>query len=74
MKRPKLIFEIDRAKNKEFFVRIVMRNGKQTFTSGETYKRIAGAANAIKALVVAIAGQSYEVRDLTKSVATHKRK
>lgn len=67
MKRPKLIFQIDRAKNREFFVRIVMRNGKQTFTSGETYQKRQGVHRAIDGLVNALHGLDFEVRDLTKA-------
>lgn len=66
MRRPKVRFEIDRAKNKELFARIVIRNGKQTWTSGETYQRKQGVERAIKGLVDALHGLDYEIVDLVK--------
>jgi uncharacterized protein YegP (UPF0339 family) len=64
MKKPKIKFEIDRAVNNEFFVRIVARYGKQTFTSGETYKRVAGAKKAIDRLVTGLHALDYEIIEL----------
>lgn len=73
--KAKLTFEIKRSDaNDEFYVRIVMRNGKQTFTSGETYQRRQGAQRAIDGLVNALHGLDYEVKDLTQSTVTHKRR
>jgi uncharacterized protein YegP (UPF0339 family) len=65
-KKIALTFEIQRASNKQFFVRIVMRNGKQTFTSGEQYLRRGAARKAIDSLLIAIDSTDYEIVDLTQ--------
>jgi uncharacterized protein YegP (UPF0339 family) len=56
-------FVIERAANKEFFVRIISRNSKQTFTSGEQYKRTVSASKAISSLISAIKDGEYVVVD-----------
>jgi uncharacterized protein YegP (UPF0339 family) len=64
--KPKVKFQINHAVNDEFFVRIVLGNGKQTFTSGETYQRRQGCQRAIKGLVDALHELDYQIVDESK--------
>ena len=45
--KPKI--EINKAKNKEFFLTLKSANNKKVMTSGETYKTRQGVENAVKA-------------------------
>jgi len=65
MKKPRVTFEIIRAVNNEFFVRIVMRNGRFTWNTGETHLKKQSCKRAIERLVEALHGLDYEIKDLT---------
>ena len=54
IRKPKI--EINKAKNKEFFLTLKASNNKKVMTSGETYKTLQGVKNAIKATKKIIKG------------------
>jgi uncharacterized protein YegP (UPF0339 family) len=56
--------EINKAKNKQFFLTIKSANNKKVMTSGETYKTRQGVMNAVKATKKII--KSAQVIDKTK--------
>lgn len=63
-KKKKVVFEIRRSSDDQFFIRQVFKNGN-ILDHTETYKRKASAVKALNSSIEAIKTGDYSVHDMT---------